>query len=101
LAQSPDVARADTVMPGCRDALNPDAVNKSPYRIYLKATCTGIIRTMFYFGHANLGMCPPTGSNIGQAIRVVILYIDQRPARMHEQFEDLALEALQQAWPCR
>jgi hypothetical protein len=24
-----------------------------------------------------------------------------RPARMHKQFFDLALEATQQAWPCR
>jgi hypothetical protein len=24
-----------------------------------------------------------------------------RPARMHERFEDLALEAMQQACPCR
>jgi hypothetical protein len=24
-----------------------------------------------------------------------------RPARLHERFAKLALEALQQAWPCR
>jgi hypothetical protein len=37
----------------------------------------------------------------GQAVGVVVRYIDQRPERMHEKFMTLALEALQQAWPCR
>jgi hypothetical protein len=56
---------------------------------------------MYLFGPVRLGICPHTGSNIAQATRVVVLYIDQQPARMHETFEFLALEALQQAWPCR
>jgi hypothetical protein len=34
------------------------------------------------------------GANVEQAIRVIVLYIDQRPARMHEEFLHLALEAL-------
>jgi hypothetical protein len=33
--------------------------------------------------------------------RVVVAYIEQRPARMHEKFGLLAVEALQKAWPCR
>jgi hypothetical protein len=32
---------------------------------------------------------------------MIVLYIDQRPERMNERFEDLALEAMQQAWPCK
>ena len=35
-----------------------------------------------------------------QAVRVVVAYIDQRPARAHETFEFLAFEALERAWPC-
>jgi hypothetical protein len=31
----------------------------------------------------------------------IITYIDQRPERMHERFELLALEVLQQSWPCQ
>jgi hypothetical protein len=50
---------------------------------------------------SHLGFCPPVGANQGQAIRVVIAYIDQRPARMHEPFVALALEALRASWPCR
>jgi hypothetical protein len=45
--------------------------------------------------------CPPKGSTGGQAVRVVIKYIDSRPERLHEDFLDLAAEALRTAWPCR
>ena len=36
-----------------------------------------------------------------QMVRVVVTYIEGRPARMHEPFNHLALEALRAAWPCR
>jgi hypothetical protein len=32
---------------------------------------------------------------------LVAAYVDQRRERMNERFEMLALEALQNAWPCR
>jgi Rap1a immunity proteins len=38
---------------------------------------------------------------MGQAVKAVVAYIDQHPERLHERFEVLALEAMQQAWPCR
>jgi len=50
---------------------------------------------------ASRGICPPGGATVGNAVRVIVVYIDQRPERMDEQFEALALEALQQSWPCR
>jgi hypothetical protein len=45
-------------------------------------------------------LCPPKGSDRAQSIRVVVQYIDSRPARLHENFPDLAQEALRAAWPC-
>jgi hypothetical protein len=46
-----------------------------------------------------LGKCAavPTGVTYEQAIRVVVRYIDQRPQRMHERFEALAIEAIYDA----
>jgi Rap1a immunity proteins len=38
---------------------------------------------------------------LSQLVRVVVAYIEARPARMHEQFHLLATEALRTAWPCR
>lgn len=46
-------------------------------------------------------VCAPGAVTKGQALKVVVQYIDQRPARMHEDFMKLAVEALQAAWPCK
>jgi hypothetical protein len=47
-------------------------------------------------------MTCPHGADetLNQQVKVVISYIEARPARMHEPFRDLALEALRAAWPC-
>jgi Rap1a immunity proteins len=70
-------------------------------RAYVKGECTAVIRTIVFFGQSNFAICLPDQATIGQVIRVVVLHIDQRPERMHERFELLALEALRRAWPCR
>jgi Rap1a immunity proteins len=47
------------------------------------------------------GVCLPQGvTDIRQVVSVVVAYIDARPARMHKNFNTLALEALRNAWPC-
>jgi hypothetical protein len=43
----------------------------------------------------------PDGVIVGQAIQVVVTYIEARPKRMHEDFRALALEALFDAWACK
>ncbi len=43
---------------------------------------------------------PPATGTRGQLVRTVVAYIDARPARMHENFGVLSLEALRTAWPC-
>jgi Rap1a immunity proteins len=45
--------------------------------------------------------CLPNGVTQGQMVRVVAYYIDARPARQHEDFTQLTIEALRAAWPCR
>jgi Ssp1 endopeptidase immunity protein Rap1a len=45
--------------------------------------------------------CPPPSVTNGQVVRVVVAYIERRPQRMHENFKELTLEALHDAWPCR
>jgi hypothetical protein len=96
VAQTRDVMSANAVVPGCRSFLANDNQN-----VIAMGACSGVISTIFYFSRTHFGVCLPVGANRGQAISVVVRYIDQRPERMHERFEDLALEALQQAWPCR
>jgi hypothetical protein len=43
----------------------------------------------------------PDGATIFQLVRVVVKHIEAHPERMHEDFHNLALEALRTAWPCK
>lgn len=46
-------------------------------------------------------MCVPEDATLGQMIRVVVKYIEERPAEMHLLFVALAMLALRDAWPCK
>ncbi len=63
----------------------------------MKGICLGMVTAIFDTHHQ---VCPPAGATVGQAIRVVVRYIDDRPARQHENFPKLTIEALRAAWPC-
>jgi hypothetical protein len=95
LAQSFDIS-ANAMMPGCRDLMNASERNGVG-----QAECLGIVRTMHYFARYYFGECRPERVTVGQTLRVVVTHIDQRPGLIHERFEDLALEAILEAWPCR
>jgi hypothetical protein len=88
-----DVASANHVMQGHRQF-----VAQANYEIYLQRKCVGAVDAVMDYGD---GICPPRGSKMGQGVRVVVTYIDSKPARLHENFNKLALEALRNAWPCR
>jgi hypothetical protein len=89
-----DVNSANYLMPACRELLNPN----SNVRAYDQGTCAGLITGLSYL---DINSCKPSGVTRGQTYRVVVQYIDSRPARMHEDFRDLALEAMKAAWPCK
>jgi hypothetical protein len=90
LAAEVDPHSANFIMPGCRE----DLAGKSNWSVGL---CDGLIAGLIY---ANRNICEPDGVTHRQEVRVVAQYIDARPARMHEDFRTLALEALKAAWPC-
>jgi hypothetical protein len=106
-----DTNSANRFMPGCRSVL---AGSSKVADLTPMGLCIGIVRgigTMAIL--LNLGMpehkgalaliCmdPPGEVTTAQEIRVVVAYIDARPARMHEDFGALAVEALHAAWPCK
>lgn len=88
-----DLWSANYMMPACRAfvASNLDAFTLRQGR------CIGIVETL---GQFTADVCGPSNVTTEQAIRVVVKYIDDRPARMHENFSLLAREALRAAWPC-
>jgi Rap1a immunity proteins len=98
----PNQTSADFIMPGCRDAaslITFSNVGESEEQVSLKSFCTGIVVGLSFMGQP-YGICVPAGTTSQQATSIVVQYIDGQPARNHEDFNSLAVEALQASWPC-
>ena len=89
-----DTKSANYVMKGCREI---EKRGTSTQNINLQGLCAGAISAI---ANSDDGRCMPQDVTIGQAVRVVIVYIDSQPARLHEDFNVLAAEAVRKAWPC-
>jgi Rap1a immunity proteins len=92
-----DDESANDMMPACRDFINSSS-DTTPFS---RGVCAGTIGTILAFGRHVGTHCAPLRVSNGQALRVVIQYIDKQPARLHEKFGLLAIEAMQEAWPCK
>jgi hypothetical protein len=122
-----DTRSANYMMPGCRGFVEKSSREDA----FKQGECTGIVWTVASKGLdtyvALLSALPadsdmaafsklapflvpllrqrclaiPDEVTLGQIVRVVVAYIDARPAEMHADFVQLALEALRTAWPCR
>ena len=54
----------------------------------------------FSFMGQPYGICVPAGTTAQQAASIIVQYIDGQPARIHEDFNRFAVEALRSYWPC-
>jgi hypothetical protein len=61
--------------------------------------CAGIVLGLSFMGQP-YGICVPAGTTAQQATSIVVQYIDGQPARIHEDFNRFAVEALRTNWPC-
>jgi len=93
-----DFNSANYIMPGCRVLLEPDPP-KDMNAKFLSAQCGAIVGGLVYASSSNV--CAPKDATREQSVRVVVKYIDDLPARLHEPFFALALEALRAVWPCK
>jgi hypothetical protein len=84
---------ANEAMEGCRFFLTDTRATLK--QINAQGYCRGAVEALIVTKY-----CPPEGVTIGQAVRVVVQYIDNQPSRLNEAFAILASEALQGAWPC-
>ncbi len=84
---------ANYFMPHCRNL-----ISATPPGSFLEGRCGGIIEGINYMDGS---VCSPKEVTGEQLVRVVVAYIDARPARMHESFPHLVVEALRDAWPCK
>ena len=98
----PNQTSADYVMPGCRDAASLIAfsnVEESKDEVSLMSFCAGIVFGLSFMGQP-YGICVPAGTTSQQATSIIVQYIDGQPARIHEDFNSFAVEALRANWPC-
>jgi hypothetical protein len=97
----PNQTSADYVMPGCRDAASLITFSNalSEEQVSLMSFCAGIVVGLSFMGQP-YGICVPAGTTSRQAASVVVQYIDGQPARVHEDFNRFAVEALRANWPC-
>jgi Rap1a immunity proteins len=101
---SPTAAAEDSAnyfLEPCRAATTDNAPLSGT--TFLQGVCMGQVVGIAYTAYAlpaKLRSCWPKGTTHGQAVRVVVAYLDARPARLHENFLDLTVEALHAAWPC-
>jgi hypothetical protein len=98
----PNQTSADYVMPSCRDAaslITFSNVEESEEQVSLMSFCAGIVVGLSFMGQP-YGICVPAGTTSRQATSVVVQYIDGQPARVHEDFNHFAVEALRANWPC-
>ena len=61
--------------------------------------CLGIVVGLSFMGQP-YGIRVPAGTSAQQTARIVVQYIDGQPARIHEDFNRLTVEALRANWPC-
>ena len=89
-----DIYSADYLMPGCRAFLRADTGNT-----HLRGYCVDLVMGVARDAYAPR-ICLPREVTDEQIVRVVVQYIDSQPARLHEDFVVLAIEALRKTWPC-
>jgi Rap1a immunity proteins len=105
-----DIFSGNHMIPACRAFVD----QRSADDFVEQGICAGIVFGIVFAGNAlrnvsplqdnvRRGMCinRPSTATSSQVVRVVIAYIEARPARMHEPFNELALEGLRATWPCR
>jgi len=96
-ARAEDIGSANYFLPGCKAYLDDSMTG---VLMLFGGRCIGFIEGLVY-GVEGEDFCQPKGVTIAQGVAVVVKYIEARPERMHEDFGKLALEALEQAWPCK
>ena len=98
----PNQTSADYIMPGCRDAaslITFSNAGESEEQASLMGFCAEIVVGLSVMGQP-YGICVPTGTTSQQVTGIVVQYIDGQPARIHEDFNRFAVEALRASWPC-
>jgi len=98
-------ADATNLLPKCKAyvEVGSDRSARDPVEALRTDICVGEISGLVRVGRLlprHINSCKPPGVTRDQATRVVVAYIEAHPQRMNDDFTELALEAMHDAWPC-
>jgi len=93
------------LMPKCKAyvEVGADRSTRDPVEAFRTDICVGEISGLVHVGRLlprHISSCKPPDVTRGQATRMVVAYIEAHPERIHDDFTELALEAMHDAWPC-
>jgi hypothetical protein len=69
-----------------------------------EGACLGVIDAVLILSNRlprDQKFCAPSSFLSSQVTRIVVKYLEDHPARLHELFPNLVLEAIRNAWPCK
>ena len=89
--QIDDEARAVTA--GCHEALK----RTGQLQTFDAGICFGILKGLHYLSK---DICIPPATSLGQIGAVVSQYFDSHTGKIHDDFQETALDAMRSAWPC-
>jgi hypothetical protein len=97
-AQTNPRSTANEMLSGCKGFIG-DKTPPSLKEALGQGRCGGFVAALVYA--RSVFSCVPEGATQEQGARIVVKYIEARPKRMDEPFGKLAVEALEEAWPCK
>ena len=92
-AQNPIDDEARAVTAGCHEALK----RTGELQTFDAGMCLGILKGLHYLSK---DICIPPATSLGQIGDVVSQYFDSHTAKVDDDFQDTALDAMRSAWPC-
>jgi hypothetical protein len=83
---------------GCKAAV--DGQVRTDLQKMQGGMCAGTVNTVIVLMN-DIAFCPPKGSSLGQAMKILVKHMDDNPSVLHQELAVLAEQALQRAWPCK
>ncbi len=91
-----DIVTTGSLLQGCR-ALAENDPNGNAMQI---GACAGAVAATMDIARSQRRACPPAGSGVAEAARIVVNFANENAARRAEPFGPMALTALADRWRC-
>lgn len=97
-----DVFSANEALQPCRDAAE-GIVPETDNDVALQGACVGRLQALIALApHLRAGFrsCPPDALSPGDALSVILQFVEDRPRIGEREFWDVGVHAFRSTWPC-